>query len=97
MCSKVCQRPPPIGRPGRSAHAAEEVDVLPEGQAGVLHARAQLRVQRGARRVRPGGGGLAQHAHLRRLHIPVVSRVIFMIFIIITIIFLLRLLPLMFY
>ena len=72
------------------------MDVLPEGQAGVLHARAQLRVQRGARRVCPGGGGLAQHAHLRRLHIPVVSRVIFMIFIIITIIFLLRLLPLMF-
>lgn len=60
------------GRPGRSAHAAEEVDVLPESQAGVLHAGAQLRLQRGARRLHPEGGGLEGHGHLRGLYLSVV-------------------------
>lgn len=49
------------------------MDLLPEGQAGLLHARAQLRLQRGARRLHPEGGGLEGHGHLRGLHLPVVS------------------------
>lgn len=48
------------------------MDVVPESQAGVLHAGAQLRLQRGARRLHPEGGGLEGHGHLRGLHLSVV-------------------------
>lgn len=67
---------PTTGRPRGAAHSAEEMDVLPQSQASVLRTRAQLRLQRGARRLHPEGARLEGHGHLRRLHLPVVSDLI---------------------
>lgn len=61
------------GWPRWAAHSAEEVDVLPESQAGLLHARAQLCLQCSSWCLHSEGDWLEGHGHLRGLHLPVVS------------------------
>lgn len=56
-----------------SANSAKEMDILSEGQAGLLNARAELCLQRCTRRFHPERGQPEGHCHLWGLHLPVVS------------------------
>lgn len=61
------------GWPRGAAHPTEEMDVLPESQAGLLNAWAQLCLQCSTWRLHSEGDRLEGHSHLWGLHLPVVS------------------------
>lgn len=63
----------PLGWPRRAAYSAEEMDFLPESQAGLLHAWTQLCLQRCTWHFHSERGNLEGHCHLWSFHFPVVS------------------------